>query len=574
MTIALQSTAALPIESGAVSSSIVAGQSSNLDFLPHGISIFDRDQTLLLSNEKFRTIYNLSEDAVRSGANLKSLLLQIERVDVRTLLMDVIDCKLGFDHVAQIWNTADDRSISVCCEANDDGGFVVLHEDVTKLCRDRNNLTKLASEDPLTGLLNRTAFSLQFEARIKALGENAEMAMLFIDLDHFKPVNDIFGHPAGDTILKEVAHRISGIVRADDLVARLGGDEFAVLQSGGMQPSGSRALARRIIETLSAPFHFDGQLVNIGASIGVAIGPYDADTAEELIKNADLALYRAKSEGRNLLRYYEPEMDAMVQSRRNLESQLRQALAENQFVMHYQPVVDVHSKKVIAFEGLVRWQHPQLGRIAPDKFIPLAEETGLILPLGEWVLRQACRDAATWDESIRVAVNLSSVQLRDRTFVLTVMSALQQAGLPAERLELEITETSLMDNTDLTLSLLHQLRDMGVTIAMDDFGTGYSSINYLRRFPFDKIKIDRSFVSQSSSEESIALIRMIASLGVSLGVRTTAEGVETDAEFNTVRDAGCTEVQGFLLSKPVPAEEVFETLNTLLNSHSQFRKGN
>ncbi|TWU46336.1 Phytochrome-like protein cph2 [Rubripirellula tenax] len=437
-----------------------------------------------------------------------------------------------------------------------------LDRVVDQLRIEQQRLETITREDALTGLLNRTAMINDLNAEIASLAEGAEIALLYFDLDNFKPVNDTLGHPAGDRVLQTAARRLIESIRDGDRVARMGGDEFAILQINCPQPSSSRALAKRVIQRLNEAIVFDEQHVHIGVSVGVAIGPFDGDTSNELLKNADLAMYRAKQDGRGVLRYFETEMDARMQARRKLENELRLAIKNQEFELHFQPVLDLTSEKIVLCEALVRWNHPQLGRVAPDQFIPLSEKTGLIGPLGAWVLRRACQEAVTWGDDICVSVNVSPIQLRDRTLVQTVDNILDETGLKANRLELEITERSLMSNTDLTVGLLHQLRKLGVRISMDDFGTGYSSISYLRKFPFDKIKIDRSFVTGSdTSDDSAALVKMIASLGASLGVKTTAEGVETCAEMKSVRDAGCTEIQRYLLSRPISSDSIRELLH-------------
>lgn len=431
-------------------------------------------------------------------------------------------------------------------------------------------IERLLNEDSLTGLFNRSAFRTRLTSHFER-GDDHEFALLTLDLDRFKPVNDTLGHGFGDLVLKYVADRILESANIQDsgdgdTVARLGGDEFAIIQSARSQPAAAHKLAKKIIAAVSEPIIIDGQSINLGVSIGVAMAPYDADCPNDLIRQSDLALYRAKADGRNTCRFFEPEMDAAMQRRRHLEIQMREAIQERQFELHYQPIVDLESGEIISFEALVRWVHPTMGRVFPDQFIPLAEETGLINPLGEWVIEQACRDAAQWDETIGVCVNLSAVQLDNRDLPSKVNQALQSAGLSPHRLELEVTETALLAETDLAVAMLHQFREMGVRISMDDFGTGYSSISYLRKFPFDKIKIDRSFVSGSDADvESAALVKMIAALGVSLGVKTTAEGVETQMEMESVRLAGCSEVQGYLFSKPVPFAEI-PTLITRVRS--------
>ena len=347
-------------------------------------------------------------------------------------------------------------------------------------------------------------------------------------------------------------------------MARLGGDEFAIVQAGGTQPTDATALAARLIETVGAPFELDGHEVIVGMSIGIAISPDDGTDPFQLLKNADMALYRAKSDGRGVYRFFEPEMDALMQARRALELDLRKAIAQGDFELYYQPIVDISTRHVRGFEALIRWRHPQRGMVLPLDFIPLAEETGLIIPLGEWVLRQACKEAAGWPGLVDVAVNLSPVQFKNKNLVTAVMMALSAAGLAPSRLELEITKSVLLQESEATLAMLHQLRSFGVKISMDDFGTGYSSLGYLRTFPFDKIKIDRSFIRGMSDEgESLAIVRAVAAMGRSLGIVTTAEGVETSEQFERLKVEGCTQAQGYYFSPPRPAAEVRGLLATL-----------
>jgi predicted signal transduction protein with EAL and GGDEF domain len=347
-------------------------------------------------------------------------------------------------------------------------------------------------------------------------------------------------------------------------VARLGGDEFAIVQTSGSQPTDATALAARVIETVGTPFELDGHQVIAGMSIGIAISPDDGTDPFQLLKNADMALYRAKSDGRGVYRFFEPEMDARMQARRTLELDLRKAIAQGDFELHYQAIVDIRTRQVRGFEALVRWRHPQRGIVPPLDFIPLAEETGLIMPLGEWVLRHACREAAGWPGHVSVAVNLSPVQFKNKNLVSTVMMALSAAGLAPSRLELEITESVLLQESEATLAMLHQLRSFGVKISMDDFGTGYSSLGYLRKFPFDKIKIDRSFISgMSDGGESLAIVRAVAAIGRSLGIVTTAEGVETSEQFERLKAEGCTQAQGYFISPPRPAADLRGLLASL-----------
>ena len=383
------------------------------------------------------------------------------------------------------------------------------------------------------------------------------MAVLCLDLDRFKPVNDTLGHPVGDALLRAVAARLLACVREGDTAARLGGDEFAVLQAGAGQPEAAGALARRLVEALSAPYEVLGHQVVVGASVGVALAPGDGRDPDELLKRADMALYRAKADGRGTFRSFEPGMDARLQARRLLELDLRKALAAGELELHYQPLVDLRTGAVSALEALLRWRHPARGLVPPGEFVPLAEEIGLIVPVGGWVLRRACADAAGWPGGVRVAVNLSAAQFRGRELVAAVVGALAAAGLAPARLELEITETVLLRDGEATLATLRELRALGVRIAMDDFGTGYSSLGYLRSFPFDKIKIDRCFVRDlGASADCEAIVRAVTGLGGSLGIATTAEGVETEEQLERLRAEGCDEAQGFHLGRPMPAADV------------------
>jgi diguanylate cyclase (GGDEF)-like protein len=423
----------------------------------------------------------------------------------------------------------------------------------------------LAYHDSLTGLGNRLLFKEQLEEALKDVSITPHpLAVLFLDLDGFKAVNDTLGHSIGDMLLKSVATKLRDILPRTDRIARLGGDEFAILQISATQPGSSIALAKRIIEAVGQPCSIDGHDVTVGASVGIAVAhPGDMNT-ENFLKSADLAMYSAKSDGRGTYRMFDPEMDAIVQARRLLERDMRTALAQDGFRLFYQPLVNLQTKKVTVFEALMRWQHPERGMVPPSEFIPVAEEMGLIVQLGEWALRQACAEATKWPDGICVSVNLSPLQFSKGNLVSTVMSALASAGLPASRLELEITESVLLEKSERHITILNQLRDLGVRISMDDFGTGYSSIGYLRSFPFDKIKIDQSFVRDLLVDEgSLAIVRAIAGLGVSFGMITTAEGVETEEQMRCLNLEGCIEVQGYLYSRPVPACEIAGVLENL-----------
>jgi diguanylate cyclase (GGDEF)-like protein len=375
-------------------------------------------------------------------------------------------------------------------------------------------------------------------------------------------VNDTLGHPIGDGLLKAVAERITRCLPERGFVARLGGDEFALIQIGVDGPEAPGRLAAELIEIVSETYQIDGHDVIVGASVGIALAPGDGEASDALLRAADMALYRAKSDGRGMFHFFEPDMDRRIQARRSLELDLRKAYQHGEFELYYQPLVNLQRDAVSGFEALLRWRHPERGMIQPDAFIPLAEEIGLIVPIGEWVLRRACEDAATWPANIKVAVNLSPVQFRSRGLVQAVLSALAHSGLPASRLELEITESVLLGETEANLATLHSLRALGASISMDDFGTGYSSLSYLRSFPFDKIKIDRSFVNEMMERaDCVAIIRAVAGLGMSLGIATTAEGVETSAQLDRLRAEGCTEIQGYLVSPPRPASEVWQLLS-------------
>jgi diguanylate cyclase (GGDEF)-like protein len=390
------------------------------------------------------------------------------------------------------------------------------------------------------------------------------VAVFCLDLDRFKDVNEAHGHAVGDLLLKAIADRLRQCVRETDMVARLGGDEFAIMQAGTSQPTDATSLASRLIEMIGATFQLGVHQVTVGLSIGIALAPGDGLDPDQLLKNADMALYRAKSDGHGFYRFFEPEMDARMQARRKLEIDLRTAIANSEFELFYQPLVDMKTEYVTGFEALIRWRHPERGMVPPLDFISVAEETGLIVPIGDWVLRQACVEAATWPSGVKVAVNLSPIQFKSKALLLSVVSALAASGLSPNRLELEITESVLLQDGDATLAILNELRELGVRISMDDFGTGYSSLSYLRKFPFDKIKIDRSFiVDMSDHNDSMAIVRAVIAMGSGLGIATTAEGVETVEQFKRLKLEGCTEVQGYLFSPPRPAVEIKGLLTSI-----------
>ncbi|WP_458094247.1 putative bifunctional diguanylate cyclase/phosphodiesterase [Roseomonas sp. WA12] len=419
----------------------------------------------------------------------------------------------------------------------------------------------LAHHDALTGLANRILLRKKLDEAVSKAEHGQACAVLCLDLDHFKDVNDTFGHPAGDTLLCAVAERLRESVRETDTIARLGGDEFAIIQTSSTQPHDGGALAQRLVEALSAPFDICGNHVFVGTSIGIAVSPGDGLDANVLLSSADLALYRSKAAGRSRFCFFEPEMNDHAQSRLQQLAELRLALEAGQFELYYQPVVQLKSGRIVGFEALIRWHHPERGLIMPDRFIPLAEDGGLIVPLGEWVLRRACADAAEWPDELRVAVNVSAIQFGSRSLADVVTGALEASGLRPERLELEVTETALLRETETTFSTLHQLRSLGISIALDDFGTGYSSLGYLQRFPFDRVKLDRSFVFPlGHAGASDAIVRCVISLCYALNIEITAEGVENKEQRQLLEVSGCHDAQGYLFGKPMTFQDALELM--------------
>ncbi|MET0707048.1 MAG: EAL domain-containing protein [Tardiphaga sp.] len=419
----------------------------------------------------------------------------------------------------------------------------------------------LAHHDALTGLPNRVFFGERLAQALTRTQHGEIIAMHLLDLDRFKMVNDTMGHPAGDKLLQMAADRLRAAVRGTDTIARMGGDEFAILQVGLSGPTEAATLAHRIIANLSEPYEIDGHQAVIGASVGIAVSRDGCTTSDELVRKADLALYGAKADGRGTVRFFEAEMHAQVQERLNLEQSLRNALAAGEFELHYQPLVDIGTNAITGLEALIRWRHPDKGLLLPDAFIPLAEEVGLIIPIGEWVLREACTTAAKWPPRLRIAVNLSPVQFRSAGLVHCIGRALRMSALSPDRLELEITEGTLLGDSEATLGILYELRALGISVAIAGFGTGYSSLTYLQSFPFDRIKIDRSFIRDiAESPGSLNIVRAVIALARGLGMVATAEGVETMEQRSTVASEGCTEMQGFLFSKALPANEIEQLL--------------
>jgi len=537
-----------------------------LENMSQGLVMFDSAARLVMCNDRYRQIYNMSPDSTKPGCTVLDLLNS--RVANGTFsgnpekFVDGLLATIAQGETArQEVETGDGRIISVVNQPMTDGGWVATHEDITERRRNEAIIARMAHYDALTGLPNRALFLEELDRALALVQRGGNFALLYLDLDQFKRVNDTLGHIIGDELLKIVADRLCGCIRDTDLIARLGGDEFAIIQTS-LEPSSDPAvLAERISAALKAPYDIDGHKVVAGVSIGIAIAPNDAAERDQLVKCADMALYGAKGGGRGTYCFYEPELDARVKARHQLDTDLRDALVNGEFELYYQPIVNLQTNQVSSCEALLRWHHPERGLVPPGEFIPVAEENGLIVPLGEWVLRQACADAATWPDGIKVAVNLSPAQLIGSKLLPAVVNALASSGISASRLELEITETVLMRNTFASLAMLHQLRDIGARIAMDDFGTGYSSLSYLRSFPFDKIKIDRSFIEGISEEnDCAAIVEAVIDMAQRLNMTTTAEGIETVEQREKVRELGCTELQGYLFSRPKPLAEILPLL--------------
>ncbi|WP_338689551.1 EAL domain-containing protein [Bradyrhizobium sp. 26S5] len=539
-------------------------QSQQLDTaintMTQGLLLFDDSARLVICNQQYIDVFGLSPDIAKPGCHLRDLILHrqatgsfVGDVDAYCARFINPDSDKVQDAVITI---PDGRSIHLIYKRSPDGGWATTLEDVTEGRRAQARIEYLAHYDALTNLPNRTL--LQRHAEGLLLGPTArDFAILYIDIDEFKRINDTLGHLIGDEFLRRVAEKLRQSVGPDDFIARLGGDEFAIVQRDIVSDDDVSDLVARVYQSLRTPFDCLGHRLSSDASIGIAIAPRHGSDLFDLLKCADLAMYAAKAAGRRTYRFFDPAMEKHANLRRALEADLRTALADGGFELHYQPLVDLRSDEVTGCEALLRWRHPVRGMISPAEFIPLAEETGLIEEIGQWVLRTACTEAAAWPAHVRLAVNVSPVQFKSETLALKVASALAESGLDPRRLELEITEAVLIADDDAALVTLGQLRALGVHIALDDFGTGYSSLQYLQRFPFDKIKIDRSFVKEvTRNSGSASIIRAVVSIAADRNMITTAEGVETDQQRDTVQMLGCTQMQGYLFSKPVPAQDV------------------
>jgi diguanylate cyclase (GGDEF)-like protein len=536
-----------------------------LNNMAQGLVMFDSSARLVVCNHRFLEMYGLSPEIVRPGCTLREMFNHRVATgsfcadDIEKYIADILAAIDQGTVLSRMATLHDGRIMHLVSHPTEGGGWVSTHEDVTEEKRADERLAYEAYVDALTGLPNRKVFCQQLEQELKRVQRGERLAVLYLDLDYLKQVNDTLGHPAGDKLLIGVADRLRGCVRDLDVVARLSGDEFAIIQKLLDQPSDAAGLAIRIREAIHKPFDLDGHQVTIDISIGISIAPNDATELNELMKTADMALYEAKNAGRGTYRFYEPEMNARIQARAKLEQDLESAFANGEFELFYQPIVSLDHDKITSFEALLRWNHPELGLVSPVEFIPVAEDMGLIIPLGEWVLRTACAEAATWPDNIQVAVNISSVQLTSKNLANAVVGAIASSGIQPNRLELEITESVLIENTVANLATLKSLHDLGVRFVMDDFGTGYSSLSYLLSFPFHKIKIDKCFIAAlSDKNESHAIVRAITDLARSLKLQVTAEGVETEQQLQQVRLLGCTEMQGYLLSPPRSAAEILQ----------------
>ena len=535
--------------------------------IPQGLVLYDNSSRVTVCNQRYIEMFGLSPDVAKPGCTMYELISH--RKETGSFSGDVGEfCDSIRRNVAlgkithQIVDTADGRAIQIINQPLEEGGWVATIEDVTERKRSDEKIVHLAHYDALTDLPNRVLFREQLESALKKVQPDQQLAVLYIDIDEFKSVNDALGHSVGDELLKAVAGRLRGCLGETDVAARLGGDEFAIIQTAIRHPSDTTHLVGRIYEAIRKPYDCGGHLITTDASIGIALAPQQGADLDQLLKNADMAMYEAKADGRRTYRFFELSMDARVKTRRILELELRQAIMDGGFEVYYQPLVNLRDNKISSCEALLRWRHPKRGMISPAEFIPIAEETGLINQLGDWVLNTACIEAASWPDHIRVAVNVSPIQFKSETLALNVATALATSGLAPGRLELEITEAILIRDDEVALALLHQLRELGVRIALDDFGTGYSSLSYLQRFPFDKIKIDRCFVKDiAGSAGSSSIVQAIVNIAAASNMTTTAEGVETVPQMELLRELGCTEMQGYLFSPAISCAEIQRLLH-------------
>src|SRR5437667_3394578 len=528
--------------------------------MTQGLLLFDSAQQLVVCNQRYIEMYGLSAEIVKPGCSFRDIIAHRKATgsfagdedEYCARILQSIELRNSM-----VVETRDGRSIQIVNEPLADGGWVATHEDITERRLAEEQIRHLAHYDALTNLPNRALFHEKLKQELGRIAGGEQLAVLYIDIDEFKSVNDTLGHLIGDELLKSVAASLSRCVAASDFVARLGGDEFAIVQTAVKTPADVTELVRRVFDTIREPYECFGHQVTTDASIGIALAPQHGVDLDQILKNADLAMYAAKSAGRRTYRFFQPMMDAQVRARRQLEMDLRQAIADGGFEVYYQPCLSLQDGSITGCEALLRWRHSERGMISPAEFIPIAEDTGLINQLGEWVLTTACAEAATWPDHIRLAVNVSPVQFKSGTLALKIVAALAASGLAANRLELEITEAVLIRDDEAALAILHQLRGIGVRIALDDFGTGYSSLSYLQRFPFDKIKIDRCFVNDIAEPDgSSCIVQAVVNIAAERHMTTTAEGVETRQQQELLRALGCSEMQGDLFSPPKSAAEI------------------
>ena len=538
-----------------------------LNSMSRGLSMFDGNGSLIICNASYARMYDLPPELVVPGTSIRSILahsidggvtveaspeLEATGSPMSCETLIVRGCETSF-----VQRTPAGRIISVSMQPIGDGGWVALHQDITEQRGNEARIERLARQDALTNLENRRGLREALAQACSQIDDTCGFAVHCIDLDKFKSVNDSHGHQAGDALLEAVARRLRAATRGDDVVARLGGDEFAVIQRQLLDARDARALGERLVATIGAPFDIRGHSISIGASVGFAMAPEHERDPEQLLRLADIALYAAKAGGRGQCVMFDPAMDEKIKAHRQLERDVREALAYSEMTLYFQPIIDLTTQRVAACEALMRWQHRERGFVSPAEFIPIAEETGAIHELGAWALAEATRVAASWPDDIKVSVNLSPAQFAGPDLPAIVAAALADLRLDPARLELEITESVLLKDDEASMAMLHQLRDLGVSISLDDFGTGYSSLSYLRSFPFSKLKIDQSFVRDLPNRtECVAIVQAVTTLARSLSMTTVAEGVETNDHLQRVRAAGCDQVQGYLFSKPVPAEQL------------------
>jgi diguanylate cyclase (GGDEF)-like protein len=538
--------------------------------MAQGLCMFNSQHRLVLANRRFEEMYGLECGAIPPGAHLWDVWQACREVgsysdeQLVRIESDLANQLRTLEPMTYVENLKDGRVISIARTPLRDGGWVTTFDDITERARAEAKVEYMALHDAVTGLPNRFSFRNELKRALTDIAPRTSIAVLCLDLDRFKSVNDTLGHPMGDLLLRQVAERLKNCLRSSGFVARLGGDEFAVIETSLATAEQAGILAAKIVDVLAEPFHLDGSRVLTGTSIGIALASAPSACPDQLVMAADLALYRAKADGRGTFRFFEPSMATHIQSRNALELDLRKAVKNGDLEVFYQPIVDLRTNRVSCFEALLRWEHPTRGAVSPSEFIPLAEEIGLISDIASLVLDRACHSATQWPSQIRVAVNLSAKQFRSMSLLSEVERALARSGLAASRLELEVTETILLQQTEQTMAILKQLRALGVRVSMDDFGTGYSSLSYLLAFPFDKIKIDKSFIKDlPQKSDAQAIVRAISGMGMNLGMITTAEGVETLDQLEWLRSEGCHEVQGYFISPAVKGSEVAKLLASL-----------